>query len=336
MGKHSDTPWTLFRYGTQKGVGAALMMARHNKREIQAELGADGHIDATKSKLNFCLLGLQNAAAVSARWHSIADTPAASGALQKNSVTVIEALFSLPAKLPRTRPNGEPFDAPAYFKACLEWVTQRFVGGLRSNIIGADVHLDEAHPHMHVLLAPFVGGRWCASEILGNRTRTKEHQASFNASVAVLHGLKGAPAMGKKDRERMGRAVVDALVAAGHPVTCGPLWPAFKELVQESPLRLAQEMGVKVEAPPTKRRSFTAIMTSKGKGPKREDRAPESWVAKSPSESQTEFPRERLGKVGHFEGFLSCVGNCLAPMVFAAPLVPEGAHQCLMQQEEFR
>jgi hypothetical protein len=94
---------------TLSGNGKLLAAARHNKREIQKELGAAGHIDATKMHLNYALLGDATPEAVAAKAKSILQSLGITK-LRKNAVSAIEIVFSLPVHA--------QIDHRAYFADC--------------------------------------------------------------------------------------------------------------------------------------------------------------------------------------------------------------------------
>ncbi|WP_290871942.1 plasmid recombination protein [Aquabacterium sp.] len=130
-----------------KGKGIISKAARHNKREIQAELGAGSHIDTERMHLNYNLHGPRSAAEVaeraSERMKVMGITPRA------NAVLGLEAVFSLA--------RTTQIDLRAYFTDCVRWAADYFGGW--QNILSADVHLDEGAPHCHVLILPILEGR---------------------------------------------------------------------------------------------------------------------------------------------------------------------------------
>ena len=155
-----------------KGGGIVLAAARHNLREIQAELGAGGTIDPTRMHMNVVVHGPGNAADVAALAKARMQA-AGVGKLRKDAVQAIELVFSLP---PCTG-----VDTRHYFADCLAWAGARFGA---DNILSAVAHHDEAAPHMHVLLLPLVGNKMAGSELVGNRRTLTDMQAAFHSAVA--------------------------------------------------------------------------------------------------------------------------------------------------------
>lgn len=173
----------FFRIKKLKGASIVLAASRHNKRAIQAEHGADGHIDAARTRLNLSLNGPGKPEAV-ARLAKDRMTAASVKPQKKNAVLALELIFSLP---PATT-----IDPEAFFRDCLQWGERNF-GGL-DNVLSADVHLDESAPHLHVLILPLIDGRMNGSDLVGNRQRLQFLQNDFHAAVAGRYGLAKAPA----------------------------------------------------------------------------------------------------------------------------------------------
>ena len=85
----------IFRIGSINGKNGVLVALKHNKRELQAERGADAHIDVAKTPLNYCLAGddTPSKIAIHAKVQMLQagiETP------RKNGVMAVEVLFSLP------------------------------------------------------------------------------------------------------------------------------------------------------------------------------------------------------------------------------------------------
>ena len=92
-----------------KGGGIITVAARHNKRVIQAEMGATGSIDPTRSSLNETLAGPSTAADVGQLAKDLM-TAAGVSKLRKDAVMGLEIVFSLPP--------GHAFGDRAYFADC--------------------------------------------------------------------------------------------------------------------------------------------------------------------------------------------------------------------------
>lgn len=94
------------------GSGIIKAAARHNRRAIQAELGAAGSIDPSRSFLSETLVGPTAADDVSTLTH---DSMVAAGIDKppKNLVRALELVFSL-------SPNHQT-DERAFFVDCVRW-----------------------------------------------------------------------------------------------------------------------------------------------------------------------------------------------------------------------
>jgi hypothetical protein len=163
------------------GQNIITVAARHNKREIQAEIGASGRIDATRSGLNQSLVGPSDAAGVGELAKSLM---MAAGVVKtrKDAVMGIECVFSLPL--------GHSLDDVAYFSDCTTWAGGYFAG---AEIISADIHRDEAAPHCHALILPLVDGRMVGSDLFGGKQKLADMTKCFHADVAHRYGLGRAP-----------------------------------------------------------------------------------------------------------------------------------------------
>lgn len=163
------------------GPNIITSAARHNKREIQAEIGASSRIDATRSNLNQSLGGPLDAAGVG---QLAKDLMAAAGVvkIRKDAVMGLECVFSLPP--------GHSLDDVAYFGDCAAWAGEYFAG---AQILSVDIHRDEAAPHCHALILPLVDGRMVGSDLLGGKQKLAAMVRQFHADVASRYGLGRAP-----------------------------------------------------------------------------------------------------------------------------------------------
>jgi len=164
----------------KKLTGKAIIevAARHNHREILAELGetSGGRIDPTLIKLNRILHGHSTAAAV-AGYAKVLMEAAGVKKMRKDAVMGLEIIFSLPLKA--------AFDHERFFNDSVQWASQFFA----VPILSAIVHNDEAVPHCHVLLLPLVNGRMVGSDLMGGRGKLLAMQADFHAKVGQGYGL---------------------------------------------------------------------------------------------------------------------------------------------------
>lgn len=240
------------------GGGIISKAARHNRRVIQAELGASGPIDATRSHLNVTLMGPSTADEVAqlakAKLMAAGITKA-----RKNAVMGVELVFSLP--------TGHPHDVIAYFTACAQWAGAEF--GL-DNIISADIHRDEAQDHAHVLLVPLFEGRLRGSDAVGNKKKLSELQAKFFKDVAAGFGFsKPRARLSGINKAQVTRQVMDRL--RQDPAGKSAAWAVIRDTVERDPMPYALALGIVITDTPNKpAKTMRQIFTSRGKGPRKE------------------------------------------------------------------
>jgi hypothetical protein len=254
----------FFRVGRLKSRRQVLDALRHNKREIQAELGAAGYIDASKSSLNLCLAGPDTSEAGYAIFKdAVAEFVLTAGKMiRKDAVLAIELIFSLPAKSHHINPQ-------AFFDDCLEWAEKQFPA---NPIISADAHMDEANPHLHVILNCILKDRLIGSKAIGYKRDFGNRNIRFFEEVGKKYGLQPVTlTISKADRKRLEAEVMAEFVRSNDPVLKSPALNAIKAAVCLNPVLFAQDLGLPiVPAPPPlkKLRTVTQIFTSKGKGPR--------------------------------------------------------------------
>lgn len=235
-----------------------IQAARHNRRAIQAELGAHSHIDTERICLNETIAGPDTPEAVAALALELM-AGAGVGRLRKDYAQAVELLFSL---APDTTINiGD------YFRRCVTWAGERF--GV-SNILSADIHRDESAPHCHVLVLPLVDGRMKGSDLIATLELTKLRK-SFALDVAQEFGLKEPPGrMAGAMRGQAVRMVLELLESTRDPILTSPLWQTIKRDIERDPTRFVAALGIEVK--PTvderKKRTMAKIFTSPGKGGK--------------------------------------------------------------------
>jgi len=171
----------ILRVKKLRGAGIVRAAAAHNLRAIASELGAGGHIDASRCGLNVHLAGPETPAEVEALAATRMEQAGVglNRKLRKDAVRALEFVVSLPP--------GQCADEAGLFASALGWLAGRFGGG--DNILCADVHRDEAAPHMHALLLPLIGGRMSGSDAVGGRPQLQKLHADFFTDVCKPYGL---------------------------------------------------------------------------------------------------------------------------------------------------
>lgn len=221
----------------QKLVGQSIVKAaaKHNKRAIARELGVvGGSIDPVRCGLNYALAGPSTACEV-AELASRLMADAGITKLRKDAVRAIEVVCSLPV--------GTQIDSRAYFSECVQWVSESFGG----HVLAADVHLDEAAPHLHVLALPLVGGRMVGSDLVGGIGTLKARQRDFHETIAQPYGLNSKPVTTKQGKGKVAKAVIERLRATNDPVLQSAAWAMFREAIEQSPIGFAMALGLDVE-----------------------------------------------------------------------------------------
>lgn len=211
-----------------------LEAARHNLREIQAEQGATGHIDPTRTHGNTVLHGPATAAEVCAQAEALqAAAGIVRGSLRRDHCQAIEAVFSLPeqAAVP---------DPAEYFAKCLAWLAD----ALALPVLSAVVHRDEAATHLHVLLLPVKDGAHVGSAPI-DRAALKRLRERFFAKVAGPAGLKhaGAKVRGMAKQWAIA-AVFRRCEVLGLPAANGPLWPYLVACIERDPTAAMLALGI--------------------------------------------------------------------------------------------
>jgi hypothetical protein len=281
------------------GAGKLLEAGRHNKREIQAELGAKSHIDAGRSHLNYSLAGPDTAKEISELAKRLM-ADAGISTVRKDCVRAIEFLFSLPV--------GFSGDQRGFFIACLSWCASRF--GSTSNILSFEVHNDEPNPHGHCLLLPLLNGKMKGSDMVGGRKALAGHQESFHQEVGVRFGLRRAPKQLRSNQKaELSRLVIDHMKRTNDAAMISPVWQSIRAAIESNPAPFAQAYGITIESKPKKGKTFVQIMTAPTK--------PES--SKRVISNPIGFDKVASQK----EQTLSCVGFGISTASIPAPIVDE-------------
>lgn len=237
----------------KKLTGKAIIevAARHNHREILAELGAasGGHIEPARVRLNRVLRGHGTAVGVASHARALMDA-AGIKSTRKDAVRGLELIFSLP--------SDSSIDHDLFFSESVQWAGEYFA----VPIISAIVHNDEAAPHCHVLLLPLVNGRMVGSDLMGGRAKLLAMQADYHAQVGQRHGLtrqaaqKRVSAAARKQALDRAFKVLEANSGLSETVLLALLAPHAND---PAPLLLA--LGLAIAAPTAVKSDFVKMMT---------------------------------------------------------------------------
>lgn len=235
------------------GKNIIHVAAKHNLRELQAEIGGDGHIDPARTPGNYVLRGEHTAAGVAATTHELLSNAGLSRPLRKNAVRGLEIIFSV-------RPESE-LDYRQFFEDSVAWAERHFPCPMLSAI----VHLDEAAPHCHVLLLPLVEGRMIGSELFGNRATLRALQSDFFAQVGQRYGLtrQSAPKRLSGAIRRQATSLALETIQANPSCLNKPsVRQAIADVIAINPDPLLMALDLPMPTPaPAKVRTFAAIMT---------------------------------------------------------------------------
>jgi Plasmid recombination enzyme len=233
-----------------------LSAARHNLREIQSELGADGRLDVGRIVMNEVLMGPSVASDVVA----VAQLKLSEWGVskrRKDYVQAIEMIFSLPA--------NSSLNQRAYFQVCLDWV---FIQMGRENVLSAIVHRDEAAPHCHVLILPCKDNRYVGGQLI-KRGPLMSLRKSFEQDVAHKHGLRAVSKknMSALERNEQSQMVLDYLQRSHDPVVKSHIWAFVRQEIQLNPEGYLDSLGLSYATTKVakKFRTSTQIMTSVGR-----------------------------------------------------------------------
>jgi hypothetical protein len=211
---------------------------KHNFRQIPRELGENRHIDPTRCKLNQTLIGGSDPSSMVKE--VAAKIVAATGKkLRRNGVLALEYLISLRA--------NTTVDINGYFPEVVEWL-EDYLG---CPIISAVVHLDEASPHMHVIVLPLRNGRMMGSELVGYKGDLAALKQNHFKSVGQRFGLQMLESIPRFKRYEISRKVVNALVASKDLLDQPMIRTALQNVIQHNPHELMSVLGIKLSFEPS-------------------------------------------------------------------------------------
>jgi hypothetical protein len=153
---------------------------------------------------------------------------------------MIEVVFSLP-------PDWFDKDAKQYFVDCLNWSVKEFD---LAEVLMADVHMDKACPHMHLLVCCIRADQLTASKMCGNRQSYRMRSQRFFEDVAMRYGLElPPPKLRKFERIQISKLILDQIEQGNDPTTRSVLYPAIKTLIQNNPIPFALNLGLSMRPP---------------------------------------------------------------------------------------
>ncbi len=245
----------LLRVKKLKGGGIIATAARHNLREIQAERGADSHIDPTRTHFNIVLRGAVNASDVASAAVQLMEQ--AKAKRRKDEVLGLEVLISL-------RP-ASGIDEKGFFEAAVNWADNFF----EIPILSAVIHNDEDAPHCHIIMLPLFDGRLIGSKLVGSRARLVAMQADFFEKVGQPYGLT-RPVPQKRfssvARAKAAASVVEYLAKNPKSLNEPTICDALRDALTDNPMPVMVALGLDMpESEKPKAKTFSGIMTKRFK-----------------------------------------------------------------------
>ena len=232
---------------------------KHNKREIAKELGAGSHIDPTKSHLNYSLTGSSTSLELMEQVHQVITSyrNTLQRAIRRDAVVAVEVVFSVSAA-------KADIDLQKYFNDCFAWSLIEFA---LASPLSADVHHDEANPHLHVIFLCVTDSRLIASQVAGDKRAYRDRREDFYVNVARHYGLeRPPPALGRIQRTQLAERVLNQLARSSDPLTKSQHYPAICDAVRQNPVPFANQLNLELDLTPPKKRTLTQIFTSRGRG----------------------------------------------------------------------
>ena len=234
-----------------------MTAARHNLRDLQAELGSHEGISLERSHLNVTLHGASTPKAIDAYANERKGNFAVpKRKLRKDHVQALEFVISVR--------NDSDIDSMAYFRASVRWLIDVF--GVEM-ILSAVVHFDESAPHMHVLVLPIVNGQYQGGAPI-NKTHLPKLTKQFADQVGKQFGFSFVrkQKMHSALRDAAFNLVVDHLVQRSDPIISSQIWLGVIENIKHEPEKFLEILGLKMPAAAPKRmKTVDQIFTSPGK-----------------------------------------------------------------------
>jgi len=166
--------FAVLRFEKVKTTRVLNKRVMHNRREGMIPK----HIDQTRSHSN------EVEGNALAEFHRMTEGVK----MRKNGVLAVEAVVSFSHSMIGA------IDIAKWKQTNLAWFRERFG---EDNILETSLHLDEKTPHMHILFAPRIRGKWNCREILGGKKKLAKLQ-DYYAEVMKPFGLQ-------RGRKRKGR-----------------------------------------------------------------------------------------------------------------------------------
>ncbi|WP_423456092.1 plasmid recombination protein [Ottowia sp. VDI28] len=205
-----------------------LAAAQHNLREFMPP-EHDQSIEADRTHLNEILEGPNQASMLVEKADQLKQAcHNAHKFKRRDYCQAIEVLISVPAR--------SQIDFRSYFTTSLEWIRRT----MSLPVLLAVVHMDEEHPHMHVLLSPARDALYEGCRPIDKLGLNRLIHA-FSKDVAVPYGFRHLePKMPARTRRESAERVLSSLLQLDLPSRHEWIWPMIDEHVHRDPLPLME------------------------------------------------------------------------------------------------
>ena len=257
VGAHVDGPSADIRIKKLTGAQMVNVAAAHNKRERWSQQSTNSQCSTLENNEVVCGPFTAIGVASDARRKIL---QAGITKIRKNAVYAIELIATLK--------SGTGIDEHAFFIDCLSWVAVRFGGP--ENVLSADIHQDEAEPHMHILVLPLVDGKMRGSDLVGGPGKFRGHRQSFSQDVCQKHGLSIATRVLRGGAKRdAANWILARLIDTKDAILSSAVWQPVRKSIARDPEPYLSAVGSSAFnfLKPVKQRTVVEIFISPGKGP---------------------------------------------------------------------
>lgn len=201
-----------------------LGAVRHVLREIRGVAYEHRQaIDPGRTLLNRIIRGAATSDVVMASHEALASTVKN----RKDGVQAVEILISCPIGFK---------DHPTYFEDAVTFF-ERFWS---CPILLAVSHLDQTNPHLHILIAPFKGGRRCGSDLVGYKAAREALHRTFHQEVARKFGLELRSHLTIQERKYIVHKVMADIAGDPDRLLSGHLGTELSEILFAAAHRLSR------------------------------------------------------------------------------------------------
>ena len=264
----SQFPTVFLQINKQKTPQAIRIAADHNKRVRffpQPSAVRSAHSSEFQGPGNENLFGPDTPNAVADLARAMMNNSGISR-LRKDAIRAVEIVVSLS--------RNHKIDDRAFFLDSMYWFAERLGG--RENLLSVDLHRDEANDHVHGLIIPLVDGHMIGSQLLGGKGKFRGHKSDFEREVCRRHGVRllMKDHLSPAEKVLASTAALEVIHQAQDPFLKSPIWSVVKNHITAHPEPYLFLLGLEPATfrVPRRTRSMTQIMTSKGKGPAKEER----------------------------------------------------------------